>query len=175
MSLVVYFIVFKTIEQTTLQARVQLFSMYDLLCILFVLSVKFSCSQCSAVFSENIHQLQYKDEIVNNSIRLNTQRENILRFYESKNEIYNNVSKQYRCKRFDQTSFRGNPKTREERWHANFKMNDTNMLLNQTQSLVTLLNKIVDKYLNACIPIILYDKSVEESGGIALQSFFQVH
>lgn len=46
--------------------------------------------------------------------------------------------------------------------------------MDQVQSLVNLLVKVMDKYLNACVPIILYDQSVQSSEGILLQTFFKV-
>lgn len=80
-----------------------------------------------------------------------------------------------RQKRFNEDgTFVGHPKTREERWHATFNLNQTNDKVDQAYSLVTLLNKVIDKYLNACIPIVLYDQYVESSEGIILQTFFQV-
>lgn len=102
---------------------------------------------------------------------LKNARENILHYYQ---EIVNEGSPRNRSKRYDVAAFRGKPKTREERWHANFKVNDTNLEYEQTQSLVILLNKVVNKYLHSCVPIILYDELVEHSEGIILQTFFQV-
>lgn len=99
-------------------------------------------------------------------------RENILYYYEQLANHRNDS--RHRIKRYDVTTFRGHPKTREERWHVNFKLNATNLEVEQTQSLVILLNRIVDKYLNSCIPIVLYDKLVERSDGIVLRTFFQV-
>ena len=75
----------------------------------------------------------------------------------------------------DEATFIGHPKTREERWHANFNLNKTNSQLDQAQSLVNLLIKVMDKYLNTCIPIILYDHHVESAEGILLQTFFKVN
>lgn len=81
-----------------------------------------------------------------------------------------------RHKRYsDGSTFQGKPKTREERWHQNFNMNATNMQLDQAASLVSLLNKIIERYMMACIPIIFYDSYVETSDGIVLQTFFQVN
>lgn len=77
-----------------------------------------------------------------------------------------------RVKREDESTFIGNPKTREERWHASFNLNRTNLELEQAQSLVNLLVKVMDKYLNSCIPIIFYDFQASE--GIVLQTFFKV-
>lgn len=79
-----------------------------------------------------------------------------------------------RVKRDDEGSFVGHPKTREERWHASFNLNRTNLQVDQAHSLVNLLVKVMDKYLNACIPIILYDRSVQASESIILQTFFKV-
>lgn len=79
-----------------------------------------------------------------------------------------------RVKRNDDSTFIGHPKTREERWHTNFNLNQTNQQVDQAQSLVNLLVKVMDKYLNSCIPIILYDNSVATSEGIILQTFFKV-
>lgn len=79
-----------------------------------------------------------------------------------------------RTKREEDPQFYGHPKTREERWHANFNLNKTSLQLDQANSLVTLLVKVMDKYLNACTPIILYDHFVENSEGVILQKFFQV-
>lgn len=103
-------------------------------------------------------------------------REKILHYYQERinGESGNYHGSSHRFKRNDVTTFRGHPKTREERWHANFNLNWTNLELEQTHSLVILLNKVMDKYLNACIPIILYDKFVEDSEGIILQLFFRV-
>lgn len=79
-----------------------------------------------------------------------------------------------RSKREDESTFIGHPKTREERWHASFNLNRTNLQLEQAQSLVNLLVKVMDKYLNACIPIVLYDRHVQSSESIVLQTFFKV-
>lgn len=79
-----------------------------------------------------------------------------------------------RVKRSDDSTFVGHPKTREERWHATFNLNKTNLQFDQAQSLVNLLVKVMDKYMNACIPIILYDQFVESYEGVLLQIFFKV-
>lgn len=79
-----------------------------------------------------------------------------------------------RVKRDDDSTFVGHPKTREERWHASFNLNKTNLQLDQAQSLVNLLVKVMDRYLNACIPIIFYDRYVQASDSIVLQTFFKV-
>lgn len=85
-----------------------------------------------------------------------------------------NVFLKRRVKRDDESTFVGHPKTREERWHASFNLNRTNLQLEQAQSLVNLLVKVMDKYLNSCTPIIFYDRSVQASEGIILQTFFKV-
>lgn len=79
-----------------------------------------------------------------------------------------------RTKRAVDGAFLGHPKTREERWHAAFNLNRATLQNEQAQSLVLLLVKVIDKYLNACTPIIFYDQSVESSEGNILQTFFQV-
>lgn len=79
-----------------------------------------------------------------------------------------------RSKRSDDATFYGHPKTREERWHASFNLNKTLFQQDQAQSLVNLLVKVMDKYLNACIPIVLYDQYVATSEGIILQTFLKV-
>lgn len=79
-----------------------------------------------------------------------------------------------RKKRDDDATFYGRTKTREERWHSSFNMNRTHLEIEQAKSLTSLLVKIMDKYLNACIPIVLYDQFVESSDGVVLQTFFQV-
>lgn len=79
-----------------------------------------------------------------------------------------------RFKRLADSTFHGRPKSREERWHQNFNLNSTNLEVDQGSSLVTLLTKIVERYMTSCIPIIFYDKTIEESDGNILQTFFQV-
>lgn len=102
-------------------------------------------------------------------------RANILQYYQELSLSASQSNDTHsRFKRYDVTTFRGHPKTREERWHANFNLNATSLEMEQTQSLVVLLNKIIDKYMTACIPIVFYDKFVEKSEGIVLQTFFQV-
>lgn len=79
-----------------------------------------------------------------------------------------------RTKREEDPHFRGHPKTREEVWHRNFNLNSTNLLIDQANSLVSLLKTVVTRYMNACIPIVLYDAYVEEAEGFILQRFFEV-
>lgn len=72
------------------------------------------------------------------------------------------------------TTFHGHPKTREERWHFAFKTDTSENNINEAISLVELLIKVTNDYLNECIPIILYDVHVEFSNGIILETFFKV-
>lgn len=104
-------------------------------------------------------------------------RDAILNYYRSKSQTWENLTSQNfheRIKRYDPTTFRGHPKTREERWHVNFKLNTVDIERAQAQSLVSLLNKILEKYMNACIPMILYDDYVEDFESVMIQLFFQV-
>lgn len=95
-------------------------------------------------------------------------------YYSDWINVTNAASKHERTKRQEDSTFHGHPKTREERWHASFNLNRTALQLDQAKSLVTLLGKIIDKYLNACIPIVFYDQYVDASEDVVLQSFFQV-
>lgn len=97
------------------------------------------------------------------------------KFYKDWPIVLNETSARHRNKRSsDDGTFYGHPKTREEKWHAAFNMSGINLQLEQAQSLVTLLVKVMDKYLNSCIPIVLYDKNVESSEGVILETFFKV-
>lgn len=91
-------------------------------------------------------------------------------------DVRNTTLELVRPKRYaDGSTFRGKPKSREERWHQNFNMNGTNLKFDQATSLVTLLNKITERYMVDCVPIIFYDRMVEYSDDIILQTFFQVN
>lgn len=72
------------------------------------------------------------------------------------------------------TTFHGHPKTREERWHEAFRTDLVENQIKDAESLVVLLTKISIQYLNACIPVILYDNNVQNSIGIILETFFKV-
>lgn len=92
------------------------------------------------------------------------------------NEFSMNMSDTiFRRVKRDESTFVGHPKTREERWHSSFNLNRTNLQVDQALSLVNLLVKVMDKYLNACIPIILYDSALAKSEGVVLQTFFKVY
>lgn len=99
---------------------------------------------------------------------------NVTKFYKNGPIDSNETSATQRIKRSDDGTFYGHPKTREERWHTAFNISGANLKLEQAQSLVTLLVKVMDKYLNSCIPIVLYDKDVESSEGTILEIFFKV-
>uniref|UniRef100_A0A182LRH6 Ionotropic glutamate receptor L-glutamate and glycine-binding domain-containing protein n=1 Tax=Anopheles culicifacies TaxID=139723 RepID=A0A182LRH6_9DIPT len=72
-------------------------------------------------------------------------------------------------RRVDPT-FYGHPKTREQIWERNFA--HVIMDNRQTLSLVTLLNKIILKYLYSCIPIVLYDTYVATTENYILEALF---
>ncbi|XP_035910921.1 ionotropic receptor 21a [Anopheles stephensi] len=72
-------------------------------------------------------------------------------------------------RRVDPT-FRGHPKTREQIWERNFA--HVIMDNRQTLSLVTLLNKIILKYLYHCVPIVLYDTYVATTENYILEALF---
>ncbi|CRK98970.1 CLUMA_CG011952, isoform A [Clunio marinus] len=76
-----------------------------------------------------------------------------------------------RFKRKTDSTFRGRPKTIQEVWSRNF--NISTQQFSQSTSLVTLMNKIILKYMSACIPVILYDEYVEKSEGFILLRLFQ--
>ncbi|XP_053673698.1 ionotropic receptor 21a [Anopheles nili] len=84
---------------------------------------------------------------------------------ENENESKKNMSR----RRVDPT-FYGHPKTREQIWERNFA--HVIMDNSQTLSLVTLLNKIILKYLYRCIPIVLYDTYVGETESYILEALF---
>lgn len=76
-----------------------------------------------------------------------------------------------RQKRTADATFRGKPKTVQEVWSRNF--NFTSQEYSQMTSLVTLLKKLIDRYMSACIPVVLYDVYVENSEGFILQRLFE--
>lgn len=81
------------------------------------------------------------------------------------------LTKSERKKRNSDTTFRGKPKSVQEVWAKNFNM--TSQEYQQSTSLVTLLSKVIARYLGACIPVILYDDYVENSEGYIIQRLFQ--
>lgn len=87
---------------------------------------------------------------------------------------YGNASHHRHKRIIVDTTFRGNPKTIEEKWNENFKIENIYQQSISADRLVMLLNKVVNKYLRACVSIVLYDKFVENTDSIILQTFFQV-
>lgn len=71
-------------------------------------------------------------------------------------------------------TFYGHPKSQQEKWHQSFQIEKINPQTDMAEQLVTLLNKVVNKYLSACAAIVIYDKYVEQTDSIILQTFFQV-
>jgi len=76
-----------------------------------------------------------------------------------------------KAKRSSDVTFRGKPKTIQEVWAINFNL--ASQEFRQGTSLVVLLTKIINKYMGACIPVVLYDKYVENSEGYILQRLFE--
>ena len=77
------------------------------------------------------------------------------------------LKRKSKAKRGADTTFKGKPKSKQEVWARNF--NFTSQEFKQTTSLVVLLNKIITKYMTACIPVVLYDDFVETSEGFIVQ------
>lgn len=78
--------------------------------------------------------------------------------------------KKSRPRRGADTTFKGKPKSKQEVWSRNF--NFTSQEFKQSTSLVILLNKVISKYMTACVPVILYDDFVETSEGFIIQRLF---
>ncbi|KFB39563.1 hypothetical protein ZHAS_00006909 [Anopheles sinensis] len=81
------------------------------------------------------------------------------------------LAKTDRIRRRVDPTFYGNPKTREQIWERNFA--HVIMDNRQTLSLVSLLNKIIIKYLYSCIPIVLYDTYVGGTENYILEALFR--
>ncbi|XP_043648279.1 ionotropic receptor 21a [Drosophila teissieri] len=81
-----------------------------------------------------------------------------------------NENKLRQKRRIDPT-FHGNPKPRGELLASKFHVNSYNF--DQTNSLVGLVNKIAQEYLNKCPPVIYYDSFVEKSDGLILENLFK--
>lgn len=88
------------------------------------------------------------------------------------NFFIGNITSKLVQKRQVEPIFLGHPKTQAEIWHQKFKIETITKVIDEADVLVQLLHKIVDIYLKDCIPIVVYDKSVEEDD--ILQRFFQV-
>ncbi|XP_037958822.1 ionotropic receptor 21a [Teleopsis dalmanni] len=69
------------------------------------------------------------------------------------------------------TTFHGHPRTRGEVLGTKFHMSLYNF--DQTNSLVTLINKIAEEYLAKCPPVIYYDSFVKKSDGMILETLFK--
>lgn len=93
----------------------------------------------------------------------------------NKNEIYDEEFHQSEKspihKRYVDSTFKGRPKTQQEVWHRNFNRSEN--IYDQSPSLIALLNKLAVRYMHSCIPVILYDKYVQENDALMLQELFQ--
>ncbi|XP_017065564.2 ionotropic receptor 21a [Drosophila eugracilis] len=83
----------------------------------------------------------------------------------------NKNANHFRQKRRVDPTFHGNPKPRGEVLASKFHVNSYNF--DQTNSLVGLVNKIAQEYLNKCPPVIYYDSYVEKSDGLILENLFR--
>lgn len=100
----------------------------------------------------------------------------VIKHSDVKNNFFiGNITTKLVQKREVEPIFIGHPKTRQEIWHQKFRIETITKVINDSDVLVQLLHKIVDIYLKDCVPIIIYDKFVEEADGIILQRFFQVY
>nr|QGW45447.1 ionotropic receptor 21a [Bradysia odoriphaga] len=86
------------------------------------------------------------------------------------NFFVGNITSKLVRKRQVDPIFIGHPKTQQEVWHQNFKIES---IIKVEDILVQLLAKLVEIYLKDCIPIVIYDKYIEESDGVILQRFFK--
>ncbi|XP_022233129.2 LOW QUALITY PROTEIN: ionotropic receptor 21a [Drosophila obscura] len=80
-------------------------------------------------------------------------------------------SNQMRLPRRVDPTFHGNPKPRGELLANKFNINLYRF--DQTNSLVSLVNKIAQEYLEKCPPVIYYDAFVEKSDGLVLETLFK--
>lgn len=69
--------------------------------------------------------------------------------------------------------FHGHQKTREERWHQSFGTDATVAPSARAQNLVRLLQRIVNRYMGACVTVVAYDEHVERNvdDGHVLRTF----
>lgn len=74
-------------------------------------------------------------------------------------------------KRAVDPTFRGHPKTREEKWEQAFIGKST--VFDQSPSLINLLRMLATKHLNECTPVILYDTDVENSEDMMLEQLMR--
>ncbi|KAH8323497.1 hypothetical protein KR067_012031 [Drosophila pandora] len=89
--------------------------------------------------------------------------------YQLNEDLYGSCPPRHK-RRVDPT-FHGNPKPRADLLAAKFHVNAYNF--DQTNSLVGLVNKIAEEYLQKCPPIIYYDSFVEKSDGLILENLFK--
>lgn len=75
------------------------------------------------------------------------------------NQIKNISETRKNNKRAVDPVFRGHPKTREELWNERFI--NKSSAFDQTPSLINLIHNITLRYLNDCIPVILYDSQIK--------------
>lgn len=157
----------------------QTVTMYIVKKKVLILLLVFASFSLSGVFTS----FHYGSDIINNPLRdagsnnedyLQNPKLRVGKRYYSEFSMNTSESVFLRRGKRDESTFIGHPKTREERWHTSFNLNRTNLQQDQAQSLVNLLIKVMDKYLNSCIPIIFYDRYVQASEGIILQKFFKV-
>ncbi|XP_033151273.1 ionotropic receptor 21a [Drosophila mauritiana] len=101
----------------------------------------------------------------------------LINHYQLNNEIFGvgmcdgNNENEFRQKRRIVPTFHGNPRPRGELLASKFHVNSYNF--KQTNSLVGLVNKIAQEYLNKCPPVIYYDSFVEKSDGLILENLFK--
>ncbi|EDV30811.1 uncharacterized protein Dana_GF14861 [Drosophila ananassae] len=93
----------------------------------------------------------------------------LIKRYQLNEDLYGSCPPR-RKRRVDPT-FHGNPKPRADLLAAKFHVNAYNF--DQTNSLVGLVNKIAEEYLQKCPPIIYYDSFVEKSDGLILENLFK--
>jgi len=102
----------------------------------------------------------------------------LINHYQLNKEIFGvgmcdgNNENEFRQKRRIVPTFQGNPRPRGELLASKFHVNSYNF--EQTNSLVGLVNKIAQEYLNKCPPVIYYDSFVEKSDGLILENLFKV-
>lgn len=70
-------------------------------------------------------------------------------------------------------TFRGHEKTREEKWHIHFRADAEAAQRAIAADLASLLNKVVDKYMRACVTVVMYDEYAQQTEGIILQTFLR--
>ncbi|XP_028175661.1 ionotropic receptor 21a-like [Ostrinia furnacalis] len=87
-------------------------------------------------------------------------------FNENKNE-----TQEVKTKRAVDPIFHGHPKTREELWNERFL--NKSSAFDQTPSLIKLIHNITLRYLNDCIPVILYDSQIKSRESYLFQNLLK--